>query len=118
MRSLLLATATLCAMGFAPLIQAEEVHPPKTETTKEAAKAVNHIDPLSGKEVDAKVATLSLTLDKKSVIVGFSSKESLDKATASDEKTKAMIAEAAAGKKLIKEGALVDIPKHEKKKKD
>ncbi len=123
MRQFLLATATLCALGvvtFAQTAQAEETHP-KAEMAKEAAKPVNHIDPLTGKEVDAKVATLELTHEKKPVIVGFSSAESLAKATAADEKTKAMIADAAVGKKLIKDGALVDLPKepeHKKKHKD
>lgn len=127
MRQLLLATATLAVLGsgFASLAQAEEVTHPKPVVAKEAkdakevaVTAVNHIDPLSGKEVDAKIGTLELTHEKKTVIVGFSSKESLDKATAADEKVKAMIADAAVGKKLIKDGALVDIPKHEKKHKD
>lgn len=119
MRQLLLLTATLCAFGAAPLLRADDTAPVKAEAGKDAAKTpVNHIDPLSGKEVDDKVGTLELAHEKKTVIVGFSSKESLAKATAADEKTKKLIADAAVEKKLIKDGALVDIPEHKKKHKD
>jgi hypothetical protein len=113
MRHLLLASATCLALLGAPAFAGDDAKP-----AAEHAKVANTIDPLSGKAVDEKVGTLELTWKKKTVVVGFSSKESLDKAKASDEKTKEQIAEAAKEHEIIQDGKLVDDgeKKHHKKK--
>ena len=118
MRHLLLATATCLALIAAPAVTASAADAPAHAAT--AGKPVNKIDPLSGKDVDATVDTLELSYThkdkKKAVVVGFSSKDDLAEAKKDDEKTQALIAEAADHHKLIKDGKLVEI-KHEKKDK-
>ncbi len=117
MRHLLLTTAALAAFAGIPAFAADEDGHGKDHTKTEAgkeAKAVNKVDPTTGKEVDAKVDTLELKYEKKAVIVGFSSKESLEAATKADEAGKEMIAHAAKTHKLIKDGKLVEMEKSEK----
>ena len=113
MRHLLLASATCVALLGAPVFAGDDAAKPATTT--EHTKVANTIDPLTGKAVDDKVGTLELTWKKKTVTVGFSSKESLDKAKASDDKTKEQIAEAAKEHELIKDGKLVPSEDGEKK---
>jgi hypothetical protein len=118
MRHLMLSSLTCFAVMAAPLVSAEDAHKelPKAEAAKDA-KAVNTLDPLTGKEVVAEAGTLEMTYDKKTIVVGFSSKESLAKAKAGDEKLKALIAKGAKHHQIIKDGALTDVEaKHEKKK--
>lgn len=111
MRNLLLASATCVALLGAPAFAGDDAAKPAVEH----GKVANTIDPLSGKAVDEKVGTLELTWKKKAVTVGFSSKESLDKAKGSDDKTKELIAEAAKEHELIKDGKLVPSEDGEKK---
>jgi hypothetical protein len=122
MRHVLLATATCLSLISAPAITAsaaDEPAHPKAEAGKEAAKAgkaVNKLDPLTGKEVDASVDTLELSYthkkEKKTVVVGFSSKDSFEEAKKADEKKQELIAQAAEKHKLIKEGKLVEPEGH------
>ena len=119
MRLLLLASAT-CALIGSPAFAGDDAAKPAA--AGEHAKAVNAIDPTTDKAIDAAVGTLELTWKKKTVTVGFSSKESLDKAKAADDKTKEQIAEAAKEHEYIKDGKLVPLDekdgekKHHKKK--
>jgi len=113
MRHVLLATATCLALIAAPAVTASAADAPAHAA---AGKAINKVDPLTGKEVDATVDTLELSYThkdkKKSVVVGFSSKESLAEAKKDDEKTQALIAEAADHHKQIKDGKLVELEGH------
>lgn len=118
MRHLLLTATAFAALVGAPAFAADEPEH-KKEHEHEHAKdegvagaAVNKIDPTTGKEVDAKAGTLELKWEKKSVIVGFSSKESNEAASKADDKTKELIAEAAKTHKLIVDGKLVESKKH------
>ena len=117
----ILCVLTCLAYVAAPLVSAEDAHKelPKAEVAKEA-KAVNTLDPLTGKEIIAEAGTLELTYEKKAIVVGFSSKESLAKAKAADEKLKALIAKGAKHHQIIKDGALTDPEgkKEEKHEKD
>ena len=125
MRHLLLTATAFAALIGVPAFAADEpVHPKEHEHAHEHAKAEaaagNKIDPTTGKEVDAKAGTLELKLNKKTVVVGFSSKESYEAASKADDKTKEMIAEAVKTHKLIVDGKLVEgkksVKKHEDKK--
>ncbi len=121
MRHLLLASLTCAAVVAAPVFAADEPAKdhPKHEAAAKEGKAVNKLDPLTGKEVVADAGTLDLTYKKDTVTVGFSSKESLEKAKAADDKLKELIAKAAKHHQLIKDGGLVEpAGKHDKDKKD
>ena len=63
---------------------------------------------MTGKEITAEAGTLELTYEKKAIVVGFSSKDSLAKAKAADDKLKALIAKGAKHHQIIKDGALID----------
>lgn len=117
MRHLLLTTAALAALtAFAgtPAFAEEGGHDkPKTEEGAKG-KTANRVDPTTGKPVDHKVETLTIKFDKHEIVVGFSSKESYEAASKADDKTKELIAEAAKTHKVIKDGKLVEMEKHEK----
>lgn len=119
MRHLLLTATAFAALIGAPAFAADEpVHPKEHEHAKADGVAVNKIDPTTGKEVDAKAGTLELMWEKKPVVVGFSSKESYEAASKADDKTKDLIAQAVKTHKLIVDGKLVEMKKHEKKHDD
>ena len=120
MRHLLLTVTAFAALIGAPAFAADEpVHPKEHEHAKADGAASNKIDPTTGKEVDAKAGTLELKWEKKTVVVGFSSKESFEAASKADDKSKEMIAEAVKTHKVIVDGKLVEgkkNKKHEEKK--
>ena len=119
MRHLLLTATAFAALIGAPAFAADEPTHPKDhghEHAKADGIAANKIDPTTGKEVDAKAGTLELKWEKKTVVVGFSSKESFEAASKADDKTKEMIAEAVKTHKTIVDGKLVEGKKSENKK--
>ena len=121
MRHLLLTATAFAALIGAPAFAADvPVHPKEHghEHAKADAAAVNKIDPTTGKEVDAKAGTLELMWEKKPVVVGFSSKESFEAASKADDKTKDLIAQAVKTHKMVVDGKLVEMKKHDKKHDD
>lgn len=123
MRSYLLTTIAAAALACSPAFAAE-ASDHKAEHGKEAEKVVAKWDPISGKAVDATIATEDVTVGKKVIVVGFASKEAAAQFAKADDKAKKHLAKAALrhhtvkdGKELDENGAEVKDEKHAKHEK-
>lgn len=109
-RTILTTALLACLSGAACAADAAE-HAAAPKAEHAAATAVNAIDPISGKAVDAKIKAVTVHVGDKEILIGVSSQADADQIAKADHKAQELYAKAAQEGKLVKNGKIVDAPK-------